>query len=75
MSFVHYDEVAAELHVVFNSGKAYVYYGVPRRVYDALMSAPSAGAYFNKHIRDDFRARRSVSPMGGRHASAFRAAR
>jgi len=66
MSFVHYDEVAAELHVLFNSGKAYVYYGVPRKVYDALMKAPSAGAYFNARIRDRYRYRRSLSPVGGK---------
>jgi KTSC domain len=66
MSFVHYDEVAAELHVVFNTGKAYVYYGVPRKVYDGLMKAFSAGVYFNTNIRHRYRYRRSLSPPGGK---------
>ena len=62
VSFIHYDEVAAELHVVFTSGKAYVYYGVPRLVYDTMLDAPSTGAFFNARIRDTYRYRRSISP-------------
>lgn len=61
--FVHYDEAAAQLHVVFTSGRAYVYYSVPRRVYDALLKAPSAGVYFNAQIRNNYRYRRSVAPV------------
>jgi hypothetical protein len=63
VSFIHYDEVAAELHVVFTSGRAYVYYGVPCRVYDAMRKAPSVGVYFNAHIRDNYRYRRSIAPV------------
>jgi KTSC domain len=66
MSFAHYDEVAAELHVVFSSGKAYVYYGVPRKVYDELMTASSAGGYFNSKVRNRYRYRRSMSPQSGK---------
>jgi hypothetical protein len=62
VSFLYYDEVAAELHVAFTGGRSYVYYGVPRRVYDGLLAAPSVGAYFNAQIRDRYRFRRSVSP-------------
>jgi hypothetical protein len=61
ISFVHYDEVAAELHVLFASGRAYVYYGVPRQVYDAMLRASSAGAFFNSRIRDRYRFRRTLS--------------
>jgi hypothetical protein len=63
VSFVHYDEVAAELHVEFTSGRAYVYYGVPRRTYDRMMTASSVGAYFNANIRDHYRYRRSAAPL------------
>ena len=63
VSFIYYDEVAAELHVEFSSGRAYVYYGVPRQVYDALRVASSAGAFFNTHIRNKYRYRRSISPL------------
>ena len=76
VSFVHYDEVAAELHVEFNSGRAYVYYGVPRRVYDELMKAASAGAYFNANIREGYRFRRTFGAPGrGRSSALSRAAR
>jgi hypothetical protein len=65
VSFVHYDEVAAELHVVFTSGRAYVYYGVPRRIYNAMLNAPSTGAFFNARIRNNYRYRRSILPVRG----------
>jgi hypothetical protein len=63
VNFVYYDEVAAELHVVFTSGRAYVYYGVPRRVYDRMLAAASAGVFFNANIRDRYRYRRSGWPV------------
>jgi hypothetical protein len=63
VSFIHYDEAAAELHVEFTNGRAYVYYGVPQRIYKDLLKAPSAGAAFNATIRDRYRYRRSVSPL------------
>ncbi len=70
VSFVYYDEVAAELHVEFTSGRTYVYFGIPRRVYDALVRAPSIGAYFNDHIRDAYRFRRSAG-VAARSKSAL----
>lgn len=63
ISFVHYDEVAAELHVLFASGRAYVYYGVPRQIYDAMLRASSAGVFFNNRVRDKYRYRRTHSPV------------
>ena len=70
VSFVHYDEVAAELHVEFTAGRAYVYYGVPRQAYDALMKAASVGAHFNAHIRDAYRFRRTFGAPGRTRPSA-----
>lgn len=70
ISFLHYDEAAAELHVLFSTGKAYVYYGVPHRVYDALLEAPSIGSFFNSEIRNAYRYRRSASPPGRHRASS-----
>jgi hypothetical protein len=35
-------------------GAAYVYDGVTQEDYDALMAAPSKGAWFNAHIRDRY---------------------
>ena len=62
VSFLYYDEVAAELHVEFTSGRTYVYFGVPRRVYEGLLAAPSIGVYFNEQVRDNSRYRRSIAP-------------
>lgn len=58
IDFVRYEPVTAELTITFNSGKRYIYFGVPRAVSDALLAAPSIGAYFNTHIRDRYRFRR-----------------
>jgi hypothetical protein len=39
------------LHIRFNSGGLYAYYGVPQSVYQGLMSAGSHGQYFNANIK------------------------
>ena len=49
---VGYDPTTQELEVVFNSGKTYVYTGVPQKVYDGLMSAESKGQYMRAFIID-----------------------
>ena len=58
IDFVRYEPATAELTITFNSGNRYVYFAVPRGVSDALIAAPSVGAYFNAHIRDQYRYRR-----------------
>ena len=40
------------LKVVFHSGRAYRYFMVPRRVYEALIKADSIGRYFNLQVKD-----------------------
>ena len=42
------------LELYFRTGAVYRYYSVPREVLQALLAAPSKGAYFNRHIRDRF---------------------
>jgi hypothetical protein len=42
-----YDDESEELTVTFTSGKSYTYIDVPRRTYDELIDAKSAGKYFN----------------------------
>lgn len=50
---VHYDDKYRRLRATFReTGKTYVYENVPRAVYDALLAAPSAGAFFNASIRE-----------------------
>ena len=43
------------LTVEFNGGRAYDHPGVPEWVYHEFMSAPSMGAYYNRHIRGKYR--------------------
>ena len=49
-----YDEETQELTVRLRTGRTYIYRGVPDVEYDALVSADSAGGYYNRRIRDDY---------------------
>ena len=52
---VSYDESGHTLRARFReTGRTYVYRGVPRDLYDQLIHAESIGAYFNTYIRDRF---------------------
>lgn len=46
------------LEVELTTGPVYRYFAVPRRVYEDLLAARSAGAFFNEHIRDTYPYRR-----------------
>lgn len=52
-----YDEQTAELHVEFRSGKTYVYAEVPYDIWNAFISAPSAGKFFNSTIKGVYKER------------------
>jgi hypothetical protein len=47
---VGYDSRAQTLLVLFNTGRAYVYYDVPLNTYLGLISAESKGRYMNQFI-------------------------
>ncbi|HEY1710254.1 MAG TPA: KTSC domain-containing protein [Rhizomicrobium sp.] len=50
-----YSDRSHELLTRFHEiGTTYVYEGVPRTEYEALLTADSAGSYFNAHIKDQF---------------------
>lgn len=49
-----YDDATRALTVTFTNGHRYAYSDVPADLYDALIAASSAGAFFNDHIRDRF---------------------
>ena len=52
---VSYDESRHVLRATFReSGRTYVYKGVPQELYDRLLFAESIGAFFNEKIRDRF---------------------
>ncbi len=47
---VGYAPKAEVLEVVFNKGKIWRYYDVPRSVYDGLLTTRSVGSYMNSYI-------------------------
>jgi KTSC domain len=51
LATVGYDENLNRLQLEFCSRAVYLYFGVPRVVYEALLGAPSKGRYFNGTIR------------------------
>lgn len=52
---VGYDPQTMQMAIRFTSGdRTYTYFGVPQSVYDAFMSAPSMGHYFDSYIRDRY---------------------
>lgn len=42
------------LSIWFHESGRYDYHGVPRSVYEAFLSAPSKGSFFNDKIRDRY---------------------
>lgn len=50
LAAVGYDEQQRRLVVLFNSGKAYNYFEVPRQVYEDLMAAESMGRFMNDKV-------------------------
>lgn len=51
---IGYDERERELHVVFKSGRHYIYSDVPEEVYGNFIDASSKGAYLNSTIKDSY---------------------
>ena len=56
-----YDPHRRLLRLEFRSRSVYLYGNVPANVADALLTAPSKGAYFNHSIRGQFPFRRLIS--------------
>lgn len=52
LSSVSYDTETNEMTVTFNNGRSYIYEDVDRIIYENLISAKSAGAYFNSIKKD-----------------------
>ncbi|MGE3520759.1 MAG: KTSC domain-containing protein [Vicinamibacterales bacterium] len=51
---IGYDTEAAELHVRLLSGNTYKYAGVSQAAFQAFLSAPSKGAYFNREMKPKY---------------------
>ena len=51
---VGFDSEKEELHVLFHKGGEYVYRGVPRPVYGALLEAQSVGHFFLVNVKKQY---------------------
>ncbi len=51
---VSYDAKRQLLQIEFQDRSTYQYFDVPAAVWEALLQAPSKGAYFNRAIRQRF---------------------
>lgn len=54
INFAAYDKTNEILLIVFNSASIWMYYDVPEDVYRGLVSAESAGKYFNLNIKHKY---------------------
>lgn len=53
LASVGYDPSSETLEIEFiGSGRVYEYYNFPSFMYERLLEAPSAGAFFNTEIKD-----------------------
>ncbi len=55
MNSAGYDPKTMTMEVVFVNGTIYQYFDVPEHVFQGLLSAPSAGIYFNSSIKGTYR--------------------
>ena len=60
LSIVAYDASRQLLWLEFQAGAVYCYFGVPAKVHQQLISAPSKGKYFNLSIRGHFAYRKEM---------------
>ncbi len=49
-----YDAKRAELTIVFQTGRQYIYSEVPPEVYQRMQQAESLGEYFNANVKDHY---------------------
>lgn len=54
ISSVGYDDRSSVLEVEFASGAVYDYLDVPKKVYQALLKAPSKGSFVSRRVRDRY---------------------
>jgi hypothetical protein len=75
LATVAYDEARELLQLEFCSRAVYLYFGIPARVHQALLAAPSKGRYFNQAIRGRFGYRLIADTGGGRRVTKAAASR
>lgn len=52
---IGYDDATQELHVQFVSSGYYIYYDVPREIFDMLMYSQSKGSFLNREVKNVYR--------------------
>lgn len=57
---IGYDSRSGRLMVVFRTGYAYLFWGVPQTSYDAFLRASSKGRFFNQRIRGRYPSARAA---------------
>jgi hypothetical protein len=57
-----YEPERQALRITFVSGRTYIYDAVPEAVASGMKLAFAKGEYFNKHIRNRYRARADKGP-------------
>jgi hypothetical protein len=50
-----YDETSQVLEIMFNNGRLYQYFEIPRAVFEEFRNSGSVGQYFNSQVRDRYR--------------------
>ena len=53
-----------ELTILFQTGKAYIYFDVPEDIQAGMKAASSKGEFFNRHIRGKFAFVRKADALG-----------
>jgi len=51
---IGYDDGRRRLCIAFRDTGRYYYHDVPADLFEAFCEAPSAGTFFNRHIKDRF---------------------
>ena len=69
---VLYDREAKRLWILFPGNTVYAYESVPEARFAALITAESAGAYFQTHIRNQYAARRVVTEVAAHRSGGKR---
>lgn len=52
---IGYDDGTQELYVQFLSGACYIYYDVPREIFEGLMYSASKGSFLNREVKSVYR--------------------
>ncbi|MEZ5386496.1 MAG: KTSC domain-containing protein [Prosthecobacter sp.] len=51
---VDYDPASRRMYIWFPNNGPYTFYGVPYHIYQGLITASSAGSYYNSRIRGQY---------------------